>query len=212
MKLCIDIETAGRWQNYTDVPEVYKRIVEKQALRKEMEPSDFYYKEASLRPELGQVVGIGLCYSHNGEYRDDIKVTDGDWNELALLNYLNKLLQRDIILVGHNINEFDIPFLIKRMMFYGIRPAKTLNIVGKKPWEIKHIDTRKLYMFGNYSAWSSMDLVSTHLGIESPKDEFDGSKVHAAFHSREYHLIAAYLKKEMFAQYEVLSKFEELVL
>jgi uncharacterized protein YprB with RNaseH-like and TPR domain len=48
---------------------------------------------------------------------------------------------------GHNAKEFDIPFLARRMINQIALPDK-LNLFGKKPWEIPHLDTLELWKFG----------------------------------------------------------------
>jgi DNA polymerase elongation subunit (family B) len=85
--------------------------------------------------------------------------------------------QKDLKFCGHNIKEFDLPFLCRRMVINEITLPKSLQIQNKKPWEITHQDTLELWKFGDYKNYTSLALLAEILGIASPKDDIDGSKV-----------------------------------
>ena len=52
-----------------------------------------------------------------------------------------------------------------------------LNVSGKKPWEIKHLDTMELWKFGDFKNYTSLDLLTYIFKIPTPKDDMDGSQV-----------------------------------
>lgn len=78
---------------------------------------------------------------------------------------------------GHNIKEFDIPFLCRRMVIQGMQLPECLKLHGKKPWEVPHLDTLELWRFGDYKNYTSLSLLAEVLGIPSPKEDIDGSMV-----------------------------------
>ena len=84
---------------------------------------------------------------------------------------------REILLCAHNGKEFDYPYIARRMIINGIRIPDLLDNAGKKPWEVKLLDTMELWKFGDYKSYTSLDLLSAILGIPSPKDDIDGSMV-----------------------------------
>ena len=81
------------------------------------------------------------------------------------------------VLCGHNAKEFDLPFIARRCIIKGIALPAKLNLVGKKPWEIPHLDTLEMWKFGDYKHFTSLKLLAKVLGIPSPKDDIDGSEV-----------------------------------
>ena len=104
-------------------------------------------------------------------------------NEKILLNEFAELVQRfskhfnDMKFCGHNIKEFDIPFLCRRMLINNVELPANMQLSGKKPWEISHHDTLEMWKFGDYKHYTSLALLAAILGIPSPKDDMDGSMV-----------------------------------
>lgn len=92
-----------------------------------------------------------------------------EWNEEAQLKDFAKICKGNV-LCWHNILWFDIPFVIKRMLKYGIDIPKELKFYGKKPWEINHIDTLNVWKCWSYNWWASLDLICNFLWITNPKD------------------------------------------
>lgn len=81
------------------------------------------------------------------------------------------------LLCAHNGKEFDYPYIARRMVINGIKLPDIINIAGKKPWEVAHLDTMELWKFGDYKSYTSLDLLATVFGIPTPKDDIDGSQV-----------------------------------
>ena len=126
-----------------------------------------------------------------------------------LLNRVNRL---DFVLCGHNIKNFDIPVLAKRMMINGIRPSYILPSYDTKPWEIKAIDTKEIWQYGQFGAISSLELMCVSLGIESSKNmEVTGNKVHNSFWiENKYDEIKDYCEKDVEVLINVVKKIVEL--
>src|SRR5690606_41903728 len=68
-------------------------------------------------------------------------------------------------------------YLCRRMIINKIPLPAMLDMSNKKPWEVPHLDTMELWKFGDYKAFTSLNLLSTILGVPSPKDDIDGSMV-----------------------------------
>lgn len=130
---------------------------------------------AALYPEFGQVCCISWT---DAEIPDDTiyhtlaRTLD---EEREMLRQLGDTLERDAVLVGHNLKGFDIPFLAKRCMAHGLKVPAALNQLGKKPWEVRHLDTMELMKFG--SGNMSLRSACLMLGLDDPKQDACGAKV-----------------------------------
>ena len=103
-------------------------------------------------------------------------------NEKNILSQFKHLLNDSYssghhYLCAHNGKEFDYPFICRRMLINGISLPKILNIAGKKPWEIKHLDTMELWKLGDYTHYTSIHLLAELFNIPTPKDDINGSQV-----------------------------------
>ena len=104
------------------------------------------------------------------------------------------------LLCGHNAKEFDFPYMARRMIIHNIELPNKLNLFGKKPWEVPHIDTLELWKFGDYKHYTSLKLLTTILGIPSPKDDIDGSEVRTVFYQeKDINRIIIYCEKDTVA-------------
>ena len=88
------------------------------------------------------------------------------------------------LLCAHNGKEFDFPYIARRMLIHGIELPYKLDLFGKKPWEVPHLDTMELWKFGDYKHYTSLKLMANVLGIPSPKEDMDGSMVRDVFYEK----------------------------
>ena len=125
----------------------------------------------------------------------------------TLLTQFNRLLEdhySEKILCGHNAKEFDFPYLCRRMLIHGIRLPKVLDISGKKPWEIKHLDTMELWKFGDYKAYTSLALLCHIFQIPTPKDDISGADVARVYYEEQnLERITKYCEKDVVALIQV---------
>ena len=106
---------------------------------------------------------------------------------------------------AHNGKEFDFPYLSRRMIINGIRIPNKLQLFGKKPWEVPHLDTLDLWKFGDYKHYTSLTLLAHTLGIPSPKDDINGSQVRDVFYEEnDIHRIATYCEKDTITVAQIL--------
>ncbi len=208
--LFLDIETAPVVQDYHDLPERLQHLWDKKAKRymrddPEKVSEALFFEKAGIHAEFGRVVCISCGYlkfdeekvpqmkmkSFYGEDEGEILSTFGQ-----ALNMFTKKSGRNIC--AHNGKEFDFPFLGRRYVIHGLEIPRILKVYGKKPWEVSFIDTMELWKFGDYKAYTSLDLLSAILGISSPKDDIDGSQVGKVYwHEKDHERIKTYCEKDV---------------
>ena len=112
------------------------------------------------------------------------------------------------MLCAHNGKEFDIPFLARRFLINGMTLPHLLNVAGKKPWEIKQIDTMELWKFGDFKHYTSLDLLTHIFKIPTPKDDIDGSQVAKVYYEdNDLDRIIKYCEKDVVATIQLLRKY-----
>ena len=110
--------------------------------------------------------------------------------ESKLLKEFKKLLNSHFkypknLLCAHNGKEFDFPYIARRMIIHGMKLPYKLDLFGKKPWEVPHLDTMELWKFGDYKHYTSLKLMANILGIPSPKEDIDGSMVRDVYYEEK---------------------------
>ncbi len=211
--LFLDIETVAQYADYKQLPERLRLLWDKKAKllsrNEEVEPSQLY-ERAGIYAEFGKIVCISVGYHEKKNQKFRIKSFFSN-NEKALLLKFSNLLNRhfntkDDLLCAHNGKEFDFPYIARRLLVNGIRLPKLLNIAGKKPWEIRHLDTLELWKFGDYKHYTSLDLLTAIFGIPSPKSDINGSQVNDVYWNKgELKRIAAYCQNDVIALAQVMN-------
>ena len=140
-------------------------------------------------------------------------------DEKALLNefidLVTKLEQtrKNIFLCAHNGKEFDFPYIARRMLVNDILIPRILDLHGKKPWEVQHLDTMELWKFGDHKNYTSLELLTSIFNIPTPKDDIDGSEVWKVYwKERDLERIAAYCQKDVVAVAQIFLKYQGLPL
>lgn len=163
-----------------------------------------YLQNAGIFAEFGRIVciSVGFIYSKNNINHLRIK-SFADKNEKKLLTDFIMLLDTffttsEHYFCGHNIKEFDIPFLCRRMIINQIKLPQVLQIHNKKPWEINLLDTMDFWKFGDYKSYTSLKLLSEVLGVPTSKDDIDGSQVAEVFYKEDnLKRIVTYCEKDV---------------
>ncbi len=215
--LFIDIETVPQHPDYKDMNENMQLLWDKKAdyfLKDEERPADIYQR-AGIYAEFGKIVCIsaGIIHYVKGEMHFKVKsFADDDEKQLLmefsdmLENFMGKSPDHNVC--GHNAKEFDFPYIARRMLINGLKLPHSLNIAGKKPWEVKFIDTLDLWKFGDYKHYTSLNLLTTIFDIPSPKDDIDGSQVADVYYKEnDLERIAIYCEKDVFATAQLLLRF-----
>jgi 3'-5' exonuclease len=188
--LFIDIETVPVAREYNDLTKGLQHEWQRKAkLIKNVpegnaDPASLFAEKAGVYSEFAKVVciGFGSLHQHENGWKMRLKSLTNE-DEKVLLNSFCEVLakfsahHKNLLFCGHNIKEFDMPFLCRRMVINNIRLPSSLDTSGKKPWEVSHLDTMELWRFGDYKNFTPLSLLAEVLGIPSPKSDLDGSMV-----------------------------------
>jgi len=136
-----------------------------------------------------------------------------DSNHAKKRNAIRNYESSSMNLCAHNGKEFDFPYLGRRYIIQGLPIPNILEIQGKKPWEVNLLDTMELWKFGDYKAYTSLDLLAAVLDIPSPKDDIDGSQISKVYWEEEdYPRIKEYCEKDVLTTVQILLKMSRLPL
>jgi uncharacterized protein YprB with RNaseH-like and TPR domain len=205
--LFLDIETVPQEEHFNSLDNELKELWEQKTQyqrREDFTPEEFYDR-AGIWAEFGKIICISVGYFVNKSDIRNFRVTSFFGDEKKILKDFSNLLdthfnQPQHILCGHNAKEFDIPFIARRMIINQIAIPQKLNLFGKKPWEIPHLDTLELWKFGDYKHFTSLKLLTKILGIPSPKGDIDGSQVgHVYYVEKDIDRIITYCEKDTIA-------------
>jgi len=190
--LLLDIETVANQHDYHALDERLKaQWARKAAFHKrdsDLTDEEIYHERAGIFAEFGKIVCVAVgkfCDDENGQLMLRTKAYYGHDEKELLQEFkgmLTKTDQSTIRLCAHNGKEFDFPYLCRRMLINGIALPHALNIAGRKPWEINHVDTMELWKFGDYKNFTSLDLLAAIFNIPSSKNDMDGSQVNAVYY------------------------------
>lgn len=221
--LVLDIETVSGYKSYEDMsPEMQKLWgLKADSIQRRLEEADrlpmeeAYIENAGIYSEFGKIVCISV-----GVFRRDKETNKLHFHvksyyghdERQLLMEFTTLIEKHYnnpkkhYICGHNIKEFDVPYICRRMIINNLSLPDALDLPGKKPWEMEHLlDTLTLWKFGDYKAYTSLKLLCGVFGIPTPKDDIDGSEVGKTYWNEgDVDRIEVYCKKDVIATARVL--------
>lgn len=190
--LFLDIETVANTYDYNALDERMKVQWSRKAnfLKRLPEHTDesVYRDRAGIYAEFGKIVCIAVGKFLETETGDLILKTKAyfghDEKELLVefKSMIEKMDPATLKLCAHNGKEFDYPYLCRRMLINGISLPAALNIMGKKPWDVLHLDTLEMWKFGDYKHYTSLDLLAAIFDIPTSKSDIDGSQVNAVYY------------------------------
>jgi len=222
--LFLDIETVPNHSTYNQMDERLKKLWDRKAqgiLKSDINSDgektpESIYQRAGIYAEFGKIICISTGILSNGNFR--IKSFYGNDEKKLLYDFsemLNKYFNSNsFYLCAHNGKEFDFPFIARRLLINGIKLPLLLNIAGKKPWEITHLDTMELWKFGDYKNYTSLDLLTAVFKIPTPKNDIDGSQVFNVYYiENDLERIVTYCQKDTLAVAQLFLKYrcEELI-
>ncbi|HZW69475.1 MAG TPA: ribonuclease H-like domain-containing protein [Hanamia sp.] len=221
--LLIDIETVSEKEHYHLLDDSWKELWDEKISRQlpaDTSPEEFYPMRAAILAEFAKVACISFGYFKkiNNEWQLRIKSLCSE-DEVQLLNdFLITLEKLHVnhqrwILCGHNIKEFDVPFLCRRMLIKNIPLPLFLDFQNMKPWETPVLDTLHLWRFGDYKHYTSLKLLAAVLGVPSPKDDIDGSQVgNVYWKEKDLNRISIYCEKDVATVANIILRFKGLPL
>ncbi|WP_299761972.1 3'-5' exonuclease [uncultured Dokdonia sp.] len=212
--LFLDIETVPQAISFDTLDNTTKTLYADKTkyLRKDEYTPEAYYERAGIWAEFGKIVCISVGYFKTTGDTRTFRTTSFYGEERTLLMEFKNLLETHFnrsnhILCAHNGKEFDFPYIARRMIILGIELPYKLNLFGKKPWEVPHLDTLDLWKFGDYKHYTSLKLLTHILGIPSPKDDIDGSEVRNVYYEEgDIDRIIIYCEKDTVAVAQILLK------
>jgi len=195
--LFLDIETVGITKDLKSLeeksPHLYKMWEEsgydycKRRYQNDehLSSDEMFIKKSALLPEFGKIICISVGFIVNDE---DIKLDSFVGEEKEILENISKLFNRidklGFRLCGHNVKNFDLPYIGKKMLVYGLELPKIIPTYNDKPWETRVVDTKEVWNFNSYIGLSSLDLICASLGIDSPKSgEVKGENLHKFYYT-----------------------------
>ena len=221
--LFLDIETVPCSPSFEDLNITFQNLwTEKTAWQRKEEytPAEFYKLKAGVMAEFAKIIciSVGYLFVEKNEnhfriksfYGDEEKQIITDFNELLNSQFSKKQHQ----LCAHNGKEFDFPFIARRTLINGLKLPALLDIAGKKPWEVNHLDTMELWKFGDYKHYTSIKLLAALFDIPTPKDDIDGSQVAKVYwEEKDLERIKIYCQKDTLtvAQLFLCYKGEEII-
>ncbi len=217
--LFLDIETAPQYPAFSEMPEEWQELWTLKSnflLRNnELETVETIYPRAGIYAEFGKVVCISCGFIQG--FGDSKKLVLKSFccdEEKLLLHQFSEMLNKwttdnSKYLCAHNGKEFDFPYLCRRMIIQGLPIPASLQISGKKPWEVPHLDTMELWKFGDYKNFTSLNLLARSLGIATPKDDIDGSKVWEVYwKEKDINRIVVYCQKDVVTVAQVFLRMQ----
>lgn len=215
--LFLDIETVPEAENYTDLSPLKQQLfADKTAYqRKEDFTPEEFYERAGIWAEFGKIVCISVGYFRLNGTERQLRLKTFHGEEKDLLIEFKQLLESHFyhpyhLLCAHNGKEFDFPYIARRMVILGIALPNKLQLFGKKPWEIPHLDTLEMWKFGDYKHYTSLKLLTEILHVPSPKDDIDGSEVAKVFYQeKNIDRIITYCEKDVVAIAQIFLRYRQ---
>jgi len=218
--LFLDIETVPQVSDFEDLSDPLKKLWVKKAEQlskfdkfsgeEQKSPGDVY-ERAGIYAEFGKIVCISTGIWRNNSLR--IKSFYGEDEKQLLIDFtvmLQKAQEKRIsFLCAHNGKEFDYPYIIRRLLINGLKIPHILDLSGKKPWEVNHLDTMELWKFGDYKNYTSLELLAAVFGIPTPKDDIAGSDVARVYWvEKDMPRIVTYCQKDVVTIVNLFLRFQ----
>lgn len=216
--LFLDIETVPQAPGYDQLADDWKQLWNSKAsalLRnREDETPETIYERAGIYAEFGKIICIscGVIQGQENNRKLVIKSFAGE-DEKELLRNFSEMLTKwssnePKFLCAHNGREFDFPYICRRLIINSLPIPLLLNIAGKKPWEVNHLDTMELWKFGDYKSYTTLNLLAHSLGIPTPKDDIDGSMVAKVYYEeKNLERIVTYCQKDVITLAHIFLRF-----
>ncbi|KAB1063702.1 3'-5' exonuclease [Salibacter halophilus] len=215
--LFLDIETVPQEKTFDSLSDSAKALWTKKAnrLKTDEETPDELYDRAGIYAEFGKIVCISVGFMRNTTNGKRLRITSfsGDSETDFLQNFADLLNSHfnepQHLLCAHNGKEFDFPYIARRMLVNGVKLPNLLDIAGKKPWEVRHLDTMELWKFGDWKSYTSLELLAHIFNIPTPKDDIDGSEVRGVYYEENnLDRIVEYCQKDVVTTVQLFLRFK----
>jgi 3'-5' exonuclease len=208
-KLFFDIETLPAPESSREKLEyLYNRKMSKVDPESDMAQMTFeeFFDKSGVDGTYGRICCIG--YALNDE---PVQVLSGPEDEKAMVEKFWELAGRCDQFVGHNIRDFDLPFIMQRSVILGVKPTwNKFQTPGQKPWEMKMFLDFARYknspIFDTMWEWSNwvdkwsnktIEHIALAMGIPTPKEGIDGSQVNKFYLEGKLKEICEYCMRDV---------------
>lgn len=221
--LIIDIETVSEKSAFNDLSDEWKQLWQDKVMRSlptSISIEEYYLQRAGVMAEFSKVVCISLGYFKKDKevYTFRVKSIFDHDEKIILKLFVDTINQmhaskKQWTFTGHNIKEFDIPFLCRRLLINGLNLPQYLDFQNRKPWETNLVDTFQYWRFGDYKNYTSLNLLAASLSVPSPKDDINGSMVGDVYwKEQDLKRIATYCQKDIVTVANIILRFKNLPL
>lgn len=219
----IDIETVPVSPDFETLTPRLQELWTKKWSWQENPPTDsaqHYAEKAGILAEFARIICISFAFfkSREGAYHLEIHSL-AHARERDLLQAFFKVCDsfftaNDKQFCGHNIREFDIPFICRRALIHRVKlPTVLRDLQQRKPWENPMMDTLQFWKFGEYKHFTSVDLLAAVLDIPSPKADLCGADVSRVYwQEKDLPRIEAYCRQDVVTVAQILMRLNELPL
>lgn len=224
--IIIDIETAAEHPSFENMDDTWKHLWEEKIVRSTpegMSAAEFYPLRAGVMAEFSKIICISIGYFNKEvNLRMRVKSFYGHDEKKILTDFITTINKIESInnkwcFAGHNIKEFDIPFICRRLLVNNFPIPRYLDFQNMKPWETNIIDTFQYWRFGDYKHYTSLKLLAAAMGIPSPKDDIDGSMVGELYwtgteeqRTAALKRIAIYCQKDVITTGNIILRFKNI--
>ncbi|MEQ9188045.1 MAG: 3'-5' exonuclease [Cryomorphaceae bacterium] len=218
--LFLDIETVPQYPDFEKAEETYQKLWEDKAkflIKSEEDTPASVFERAGIYAEFGKIVCISVGIINDRGPKRELRIKSyANEDEGTLLKEFSSLLDKHFsgdehLMCGHNGKEFDFPYIARRMLIHGMSLPRILDIAGKKPWEIKHLDTMQMWKFGDFKNFTSLKLLAHVFGLPTPKDDIDGSQVAGVFwEEKNLERIVTYCEKDVVTLVQVFLRMNQM--
>ena len=221
--ILIDIETVPQHPDFDLLNEEWKQLWQEKTQRSLPDlttPAEFYPQRAGVMAEFAKIICISMGYftKQGNVLQLRLKSFYGDDEKVLLQSFVTVLNQVETknnkwSFSGHNIKEFDIPFICRRLLVNSLPIPAYLDFQNMKPWDTNMVDTFQYWRFGDYKNYTSLKLLAAAMGVPSPKDDIDGSMV-ADVYWKEKNLgrIVTYCQKDVVTTGNIILRFKNMEL
>jgi len=213
--MVLDIETVPQYASFQEVPPHFQELWEQKThyQRNGDQSAEDFYDRAGIMAEFGKIIciSLGIFYLEENTHKLRIKSFSGHDEHLILSEFAALLYKQtpNLMFCAHNGKEFDFPYLCRRLLINQIEIPAQLELSGRRPWEVNHIDTMELWKFGDYKHFTSLNLLAAILDIPTPKDDINGSQVKQVYYEeKNLPRIVTYCQKDVITTAQVLLKFK----
>jgi 3'-5' exonuclease len=220
--LFLDIETVSAARHFDDLDRDYQELWElksKYIRERDDLTLEESYERAGIYAEFGKIICISVGYIRQKMGEPEFRSTSFyGHDETKLLQEFVNLVEShfdrpNVLLCAHNGKEFDFPYIARRLLINGLPIPSILDIAGRKPWEVQHLDTMELWKFGDYKHYTSIKLLTKIFGIPTPKTDIDGSQVGRVYwEDNDLDRIERYCQRDVLAVAQLLLRYKGMPL